>query len=96
MVSRGYQIEANARSVKHLSELLMAKAKVMTMKWRGYLSPTSHLWNKLYRFGQRQRKTLSVPTQRNTLGDQNPKGQLWLWAVLCFTALEPRNTSVDK
>lgn len=46
-----------------------------------------HLWKKLYRFGQRRMKALSAPTQRNTLRDQNPKGQLWPWAVLCCGVL---------
>lgn len=30
-----------------------------------------------------KRKALSAATQRNTLRDQNPKGQLWLRATLC-------------
>lgn len=30
---------------------------------------------------------LSAPTQRNTLRDQNPKGQLCLWAVLYYGVL---------
>ena len=46
-----------------------------------------HLWKKLYRFGQRRRKALSAATQRNTLRDQSPKGQLWLWAMLCYGIL---------
>lgn len=41
----------------------------------------------LYGFGQRQRKALSAATQRNTLKDRNPKGQLWPLAVLWFGVL---------
>lgn len=70
-----------------------------------FVSLTSHYWHlrkRLYRFGQREREALSAPTQRNTLRDQNPKGQLWLWAVLCcavpslYTTLKPSDTCESK
>lgn len=81
-------METHTRPSKHLLELSMAEAEIMTEEWRGYLCLplriASIFEKNLYRSGQRQRKALSAPTQRNTLRDQNPKGQLWLWAALLF------------
>lgn len=56
---------------------------------------------RLHRFGQRLRKALSAPAQKNTLRDQKPKGQLWLWAVLwcdvlsAYTALKWQMKTCD-
>lgn len=85
--SARHQMQARTRPSKHLLELSMAEAEVMTTGRGGYLCLSLHITSipgkRLYRFGRRQRKALSAPTQRNTLRDQNPKGQLWLRATLC-------------
>lgn len=76
----------------------------MTMEWGGYLCLSLRITSI---FGKSfidldRRKALSAPTQRNTLRDQNPKGQLWLWAVLCYgvlsvyIALKPNDRSENK
>lgn len=87
------QMQAHTGPSKHVLELSMAEAKVTTTEWGGYLCRSLHITSisgkkKLYRFGQRQRKALSAATQRNTLRDQNPKGQLWpravLWCPVCL------------
>lgn len=97
----GYQMETHTRPSKHLLELSMAEAEIMTVEWRGYLClplRIASIFEKknLYRFGQRKRKALSAPTQRNTLRDQNPKGQLWLWAALCSGVLSVNTALVPS
>lgn len=71
----------------------MAEGEVKTAEWenicvaRSALPGSLEKKKELYRFGRRQRKALSAPTQRNTLKDQNPKGQLWPLAVLWYGVL---------